>query len=518
MNRCRVLALACVFAVAACTPAATPDVVGSSTAGAILGGSADTTRDAVMALLQMETSTTAFACSGTTIANVGTSAFLLTAAHCVFKHDANHALVLPLTAAGPAVMTVVPGPDWQTSLAQGRKYSVTAISVAAGYDGASDSANDLAVVRYVTTGASVPVIPIVEPADDALAVGSLLTLVGYGETTPGTQNSMRRTVDRSIERLTPQHLIYPQNDMKGSCAGDSGGPALANVAGSQRVAGVISYSLSIPSLGLVCTLEGAAVRVSSHATFIRGVIGPAPTPDAGVPPDAATSMDAARDGSDGAPPQQCGKVTDPRPECAACIASRCCSVAAVCGADPLCLSCGANPLPSCAPYPPSATLTACLATCPGNPCGVPLDAGTGQAEAGADAGPPDGRAPDGSAPDATGTDGAPAGDGGDAAPSAPDAGATLDAAAVSDARPMDTRPTDATASDAGADRAGDAAGAPAESSGCGCDTGQRSQPVLPGVLLLVVASCAARRRLRAASRSRCGSWPTDRDRASCRPD
>jgi hypothetical protein len=503
MNRCRLLAVVCVSACGACTP----DAIGSSMAGAILGGSADTTRDAVMALLQMETPTTAFACSGTTVANVGTSAFLLTAAHCVFKHDANRALVLPLTVAGPAVMTVVPGPDWQTSLAQGRRYSVTAISVAAGYDGASDSANDLAVIRYVTTGASVPVIPIVEPADDALAVGSALTLVGYGESTPGMQSSVRRTVDRSIERLTPRHLIYPQNDMKGSCAGDSGGPALADVAGSQRVAGVISYSLSIPSLGLVCTLEGGAVRVSSHASFIHGVIGPAPTPDAGVPPDAAPPIDAARADagsssdaqppSDGATPQQCGKVTDPRPDCAACIANRCCTQAAVCGADPLCLGCGANPLPSCAPYPPSATLTACLATCPGNPCGVPLDAGTGQA----DAGSTDGRAPDSSAPDVASRDG----DANDAAPSAPDAGATLDAAANSDARPTDTRPTDAAGSDAGADRNGDAASPPGEAAGCGCDAGQRAQPTLPVALLLLAASFVARRRLRAASRGRCGS-------------
>ena len=167
-------------------------------------------------------------------------------------------------------------------------------------------------------------------------------------------------------------------------------------------------------------------------------------------------MDAARPdtggAADGQPdattPAPCGKLTDSRPDCAACIASRCCAEAAVCSADPLCLACGANPLPSCAPYPPSATLTACLARCPGNPCGVPLDAGTGQT----DAGGVDGRDTGGSTSDsgglpdsgsdATSTDRAGGGDASDAA-SPPDAGTTGDAAAANDARPIDATATDA---------------------------------------------------------------------------
>ena len=148
--------------VGACTPVA-PDASGRARAGAILGGAADTTHDAVMALLQMETATTAYTCSGTTIAQTGTSAFLLTAAHCVVKHDENEAIVLPPVVASLSVMTVVPGPDWQTSYSQGRRFSVTAIALVPGYDGSTTSGNDLAVVRYVNTTAAAPVIPILEP-------------------------------------------------------------------------------------------------------------------------------------------------------------------------------------------------------------------------------------------------------------------------------------------------------------------------------------------------------------------
>jgi trypsin len=183
----------------ACAPDA-PAGRSSSRSSAIIGGTADTTHDAVMALLQRQTATTAYGCSGTTIAQTGTSAFLLTAAHCVVLHDAMDQIIQPLTLASPSVMTVVPGPDWQTSNTQGHVYTVAAIAIAPGYDGATDSPNDIAIVRYVSGMPSLPTIPILEPADDALSAGSTLTLVGYGVTVVGTQNSVRQTVDRPIGR------------------------------------------------------------------------------------------------------------------------------------------------------------------------------------------------------------------------------------------------------------------------------------------------------------------------------
>ncbi len=266
--------------------------------GPIIGGTADTTHDAVLALIQYETPTRGFACSGTTIAQSGTSAFLLTAAHCVLQHDAMDQVIQPMTIASPSMLTVVQGPDWQASLALGHNFSVAAVSVAAGYDGATESPNDVAVVRFVTSTPSLPVIPILEAADDMLAAGSTLTLVGYGETTVGDPtNSTRQTVDRPIDSLDAQHIFYLQNDMKGGCSGDSGGPALTRVGGAERVAGVFSYTVDVPSINLFCSLQSASVRVSSLASFIHSIAGDGLPPDAGRPdaglfPDGSQTPDA----------------------------------------------------------------------------------------------------------------------------------------------------------------------------------------------------------------------------------
>jgi MYXO-CTERM domain-containing protein len=266
--------------------------------GPIIGGTADTTHDAVLALIQFETPTRGFACTGTTIAQSGTSAFLLTAAHCVLQHDAMDQVIQPMTIASPSMLTVVQGPDWQASLALGHNFSVAAVSVAAGYDGATESPNDVAVVRFVTSTPSLPVIPILEAADDTLAVGSTLTLVGYGETTVGDPtNSTRQTLDRPIDNLDAQHIFYLQNDMKGGCSGDSGGPALTRVGGAERVAGVFSYTVDLPSINLFCSLQSASVRVSSLASFIHSIAGGGSPPDAGRPdaglfPDGSQTPDA----------------------------------------------------------------------------------------------------------------------------------------------------------------------------------------------------------------------------------
>jgi hypothetical protein len=476
--------------------------VPASEGRAILGGAADTTHDAVMAVLQLESDTRAFACSGTLIAQQGGSAFLLTAAHCVVPHDAMGRVVLPPVVVSPSVMIALPGPDWQVSLAQGRKLTVAAISVAPGYDGAADSPSDVAILRLQTSAPPPTVIPILEPAEDTLASGSLLTLVGFGETETDAQNSIRRAVDRSVDSLTSQQLRYLQNDMVGQCHGDSGGPAVVRVAGAERVAGVMSYGEEIPALNLSCRLQSGAVRISSLAAFVHGVIGVVGEADAGVSADAGAG---GRDGAaiadggvgtdakpDAAP--ACGKVTDPRPACAACIMSRCCLEAAVCGADPLCLGCGASPLPSCQSYPPSATLTACLAGCPHNPCGVPVDAGAGQvADAGAEA------AVDGSADaappaidaapvaeagrDAGGGD-APgeAGEDHDASPSS-EAGAGADAAMHPDASPSDAAVGGTTEG-----------GVSSSSSGGGCAVS--GTPPAPWSLWWVVWSGAAARNAR----------------------
>ena len=234
----------------------------------------------------------AYACSGTTIAQSGSSAYLLTAAHCVVAQDAMMNILKPVTVVATSSVIVLPGPDWQTSLSAGNRHAVSQITVAPGYDGTAGSPTDLAVVRFVSTS-SLPVIPILESADDDLAVGDTLTLVGYGVTEAGGQNSIRRMVDRPIDTLTPLLMTFLQNDDKGGCSGDSGGPALVRLAGGERVAGVFAATEDLPQLNLYCRLESAAVRVSSLASFIHGVISPASATDASAPVDAGAAADVS---------------------------------------------------------------------------------------------------------------------------------------------------------------------------------------------------------------------------------
>ena len=96
-------------------------------------------------------------------------------------------------------------------------------------------------------------------------------------------NSTRQTLDRPIDSLDAQHILYLQNDMKGGCSGDSGGPALTRVGGAERVAGVFSYTVDLPSINLFCSLQSASVRVSSLASFIHSIAGGGSPPDAGGP-------------------------------------------------------------------------------------------------------------------------------------------------------------------------------------------------------------------------------------------
>lgn len=475
---------------------------------AILGGSADTAHTAVMALLQMQSQTTGAACTGTAIAQVGSSVFLLTAAHCVVAHDAMDDVIRPPKPVSPSLLFVMPGPDWQASYSQGHRYAVAEVSVAPGYDGSSGSTADLAVVRFSSSTPNLPIIPILERADDKLDVGSAITLVGYGMTESSNTNSVRRTVDRTLDSLTTAEFLgYDQTDQKGICFGDSGGPALIKVSGAERVAGVTSYVASLPET--LCSLIGGSVRVSSLASFIHSIVDAAMPHDAGVSVDAPAIRDAAPEvgrADAGPPPLSCGKLTDPRPACAACVASRCCEEAAVCSADPLCLGgCGAKPMASCLFYPPSAALAKCLATCSGDPCGVLaiLDAG---------APPSDAATIDSSTTDASPLDAASGlADAADAMSrvdaaldvrpdaSAFDAGGPIDAPIAEARKPDAAAPPDAP-SDAPARDAREPA--LARSAGCGCDTGGAPAPCSWRVtFLFVVAALWRRKRLVRARRA-----------------
>jgi MYXO-CTERM domain-containing protein len=489
---------------ASCAP---PDGGAASRTGAIVGGTVDSTTEAVMALYRTADSRM---CSGTTIARVGGSRIFLTAAHCVVRIDADGAIAKPVTALAPSQMIVIPGVDWSAGYRFGQVLTVTDVAYVPAYDGVTTNPNDLALVRYtvVPAVAAIPAIPFLEPGEDKLAVGDAITLVGYGRTggDAGT-NLERRRVDKKIETLTPYAIQISQTDGKGGCQGDSGGPALRTTPAGVRVAGVTSYGDTL------CATFNSSVRVSAHAAFIQAFIAKS-TPDAGVPPvdatppkDTAPTVDAnAPDRTpppvDAAPPPvTCGKAVDPRPACAACVANRCCFEARLCDSDPLCRGCGANPLPSCYLYPPAAAFADCLAMCPGNPCGIVSRPNPGVVDAGS---PPDVAVPFDAGvevsneppivtlpipvelPDA-------------AADLAPTRDAAVGPPPVLDAATVETTRPDAVVSDAadGASSPRDARGdanALAGRTGCGCDISDGAATGRVALALLTFASIVARRR------------------------
>ena len=484
-----------------CAPRVPDDEAAPARTRAIIGGTSDVMHTAIMALLHWKTPTTPYACSGTVIAKTATTATLLTAEHCVARLDDAGNIAQPVAFDPPSMFNVLPDSDWLSGYYAGHALTVSDIVPAGGYDGRVDSDYDVALVRFQIAGPAFDVIPILEPADDKLAAGSTVTLVGYGQTQVdggGGGNTERRTVDVAISSLTVTHLSYDQTNGKGTCHGDSGGPALFQTPSGVRVAGIAEYG------DVACAVLGASVRVSTAAPWIHKILDA--TPDAGTPSmDASPSQDATTPvDKPPAPPDaplspSCGKVSDPRAACAVCIGSRCCFEARLCASDPLCLGCGASPLESCYLYPPSAAFAACLATCPGNPCGIlsHADAGGPVNDASAEAGAAsDAREADDAQRDAAAVDASR--DSAMTDTSSPEAALPprADAAEVSASTPPQA-PADAAPEAAQTDARGDARGdgaALATHPGCGCDTG--GAPSTPGEIVasLILALVFVRRR------------------------
>lgn len=242
-------------ALAACAQPAPDTLALSNAALPIFGGRVDTEHPEVMLLASRR----GFLCTGTVIDAEGQTGFLLTAAHCVTEEDG---------AALPAAdFVVVPGQDFATSTSA---FEVESVSVEPSYDG-SFAANDVAVVRFFAEDAALGAIPVLGASDDALAVGDDLLLVGFGQTEQDPDNTQRRRVQRTVETLDEQLVVYSQEDAHGACFGDSGGPVLVQVGAEERVAGIISGGVSDGDEGCAGGI-GVAIRASGYAGFIQGAL------------------------------------------------------------------------------------------------------------------------------------------------------------------------------------------------------------------------------------------------------
>jgi V8-like Glu-specific endopeptidase len=177
---------------------------------------------------------------------------VLTAGHCVEPYRARQLSVrfAPLLTAGDSVTRVV--------------VEHTLHPLYSG--GASD--HDLAILRLESAVEITPVALHSAPLD-ASFVGQAITLVGFGATpAQTTQKRAGLTLVDSMDEFSFRYLPSPAM----TCRGDSGGPALLEVAGSPELVGVTSAG------DAACEEYGVDVRVDANFDdFIAGaLVGPPP--------------------------------------------------------------------------------------------------------------------------------------------------------------------------------------------------------------------------------------------------
>lgn len=226
-----------------------------ATANPIIGGAADSTHDAVVAIYGQQ-GAQAGACTGTIVKTVGKVGYVLTAAHCV---------TIP-----PSIVFM--GPDYNSASA--KRFAVLDYAAHPSYNGDVASNYDVAVVRVLGVNSGTPVIPITA-SPDQLSLGTTLTSVGYGRTTPagasGGDNTTRKNIRLAVQELDSTHIGY-RFQSGNICQGDSGGPALRGTGTAERVVGIHSY------VNGDCTQQAYSVRVtfSSVYTFIQQQLAKAP--------------------------------------------------------------------------------------------------------------------------------------------------------------------------------------------------------------------------------------------------
>jgi hypothetical protein len=204
----------------------------------IVGGVEDTHHEAVVALVALPLACGALpaaVCTGTVIA----PRVVLTAAHC-----------LPLLSLGGS--EVVIGRKVDASAARHIKIVQTLPHpewVAPSHD-----------VALVEIGEDAGIAPALatDTNDAASLSGNLVTLVGYGRDEHGRTGTRRFGTARVLEMNSQHFRVEPEPAL--SCVGDSGGPALAVVAGVERVVGVASYG--DPSCAAVATYARLDIELS----------------------------------------------------------------------------------------------------------------------------------------------------------------------------------------------------------------------------------------------------------------
>ena len=215
----------------------------------IINGSLDSAHHAVVAVLG-----SSYECSGTIIQVKNGQGYVLTAAHCCPAGD----LPVQVRIGNDYNLTANPPPQ---------VFNVVSGSPIADpcYQSCPGSTDDVCMLKFSGANGSTPTIPAMTSQTDLLQIGTPITYVGYGiiASPPGGNNSQRRYVAKTIGALDSYFVQYADPGASGTCEGDSGGPGLVLVNGTETVASVTSYGDKL------CMALGASIRTSAvYDTFI----------------------------------------------------------------------------------------------------------------------------------------------------------------------------------------------------------------------------------------------------------
>ncbi len=244
--------------------------VGASEAP-IINGSADTSTKAVAWLFDENQGS---ACTGTIIHIDGDTGYVLTAAHCTNMDY------------------VVVANDFQDCLGGGNSGCEAVFAVSdqiyhPSYDNNDPGQGyDFSLIRFGGATGFPHFIPAAQ-SPDGLSEGSVVDIVGYGQTESG-DNSLRKHKQTQVLNLYGQVLVEHYSTV---CFGDSGGPAIMN----GTVVGVSSF------IAGSCNEYGYSARVGPiYASFIQPYIGTnPPTTSSGPTTTTATSSVGAGTGGSG---------------------------------------------------------------------------------------------------------------------------------------------------------------------------------------------------------------------------
>lgn len=312
-----------------CAPVDTLDETSTSAAAvagsSIFGGVVNTGDPEVFMMIMQYPNGAQGACSATLIA----PSTLLTAAHCVDPRIENQASVRIWVHNKTSVQATVPN-DF-TEIVETRIHP--------GWSATNQNlGNDIALARLETP---LSVAPKPWNAININAFGGKpLRVVGYGLANTRPQTSgVKRVVDLEFAQVTPTLIFLGNQNGKGVCSGDSGGPSFHTFEdGVERVVGVHSFTASGD-----CDF-GADSRVDIYASFINQWLAEKESPTCALDgrcKSGCTPVDQdCVCGSDGTCSAQCLNLAQD-PDCPKdCVANGVCSLAACPRPDADCLELG----------------------------------------------------------------------------------------------------------------------------------------------------------------------------------